>query len=177
MKLRITGTAEDRAQLIQALRNEGYQFQDPEKEYTAGDLRERTVYIDIQSEHQKVCSNLQDWQVLEYCNNFATKAGVARNFGVTFEEAEEILDRLAASGALLKWVVDKRYEYLDARYSRFVQRKCGNCDHRTGWGDCALNEHEGYCKVGDTCSKFEPSRWAFYDIINEKNYSAIKEEH
>lgn len=31
MKVRITGTAEDRAQLIQALRNEGYQFQDPEK--------------------------------------------------------------------------------------------------------------------------------------------------
>lgn len=176
MKVRITGTLEDREGIIMALKAAGYDFVVPSRLYDSEDMRYKTCYLDIPSKDQQIGSNLQDWQVIEYCNNFRSKNDVARNFNIQFEAAEEILDRLAETGALLKWVDDKKYVYLDARWAQFVKPICGNCDHRTGWGDCTLKTDGVYCRVNDSCDKFAPSRWGFFDAINEKNYAKLKGE-
>lgn len=176
MKIRITGTAEERSEVIELLKSH-FDIGEISKEYDSrDDVRFKSVYVDIFSEDRKVTNNLQPFQVIEYCNNFRSKADVKRNFNLSFEAAEEILERLVVSGDLLKWVSDKKYVYLDSRYSRFIKARCGNCDHRGSFGCCNLSDNDDYMKVDHCCEKFEPSMYAFYDVITEANFRIINKE-
>ena len=172
MKIRITGTDAERAQVMDLLKS--LPITEVSKLYPADDLREMSVYLTVTGQNQG--GPLEDWRVIEFCNSTRSKADVMRFFNISFESAEEILTRLADSGALLRWVYDKKYVYLDARWAKFVKPKCGDCEHRDGWGDCTFTH--AYAKVNEKCSKFEPALSAFWGIKTPENYAKLLEgEH
>lgn len=169
MKIRITGTEKERAAILDLL--QGLPIKDVSKLYAADDLREKTIYVTIEGVNQG--GPLEDWRIIEYCNNLRSKADVMRNFNISFEQAEEILTRLADSGALLRWVYDKKYIYLDARWLKFVKPLCKNCEHRGAMGYCHFTNE--YAKVGDSCDKFTADYGAFWEICTPDNYAKLLE--
>lgn len=172
MKIRITGTDAERAHAMELLKS--LPITDVSKLYPADDMREMSVYLTITGEHQT--GPLEDWRIIEYCNGMRSKADIMRFFNISFESAEEILNRLTDSGALLRWVYDKKYIYLDARWAKFVKPKCKDCEHRNLWGECYITNE--YAKVDDSCKKFEPAKSAFWGIITPENYTKLLEgEH
>lgn len=169
MKIRITGTDAERAHVMELLKS--LPITEVSKLYPADDLREMSVYLTIPGQNQK--GPLEDWRIIEYCNKFRSKADVMRNFSINFEQAEEVLTRLTDSGALLRWVYDKKYIYLDARWLKFVKPLCKHCEHRGAFGICSQTDE--YAKVGDSCDKFTADFSAFYDICTSENYTKLLE--
>ena len=169
MKIRITGTDAERSHVMKLLMT--LPITEVSKEYNAEDMREKTVYVTIRGINQG--GPLEDWRIIEYCNNIRSKADVMRNFSITFEQAEEALTRLTDSGALLRWVYDKKYIYLDARWLKFIKPQCKYCEHRGGFGICSQTDE--YAKVGDSCDKFAADYSAFWEIITPENYSKLLE--
>ena len=181
MKMRITGTEEDIKALIGVLDKE-YCIKSSELYEDKDDLRFNVAYIDVFTKDRAIKSTIQDYQVLEYCNKFRSKNEVKNYFNISFEGAAEILDRLAGEGVLFKYLDDKKYLYVDARYLPFVKKRCGNCEHRSfSWGECYkgvepadLKKRESgsvYIPVDHApCDKYDYSATALHEVIKKEIY-------
>lgn len=88
------------------------------------------LYAKIPEPNQTIIINLQEGQVIQYCRTWRSKADVARYFSIEWDVAEEILDRMAAAGSLVRDLDSSgsnrhhKYVYLDAT------KKDGN---KFGW--------------------------------------------
>lgn len=185
MKMRVTGAPEDIKALIGVLDRE-FNTKISEIYNDESDLRFNVVYIDVFTKDRTVNSTIQDYQVIEYCNKFRSKNEVRNYFDISFEAAAEILDRLADEGALFKYLDDKKYIYVDARYLPFVKKRCGNCEHRSfAWGECYkgvkpddLPRRESgsvYIPVNHApCDKYDYSASALYEVIKKEIYQKFK---
>ncbi len=185
MKMRVTGTPEDLKALIGVLDRE-FNIKSSELYEDESDLRFNVVYIDVFTKDREIKSTIQDFQVLEYCNRFRSKNEVKNYFDISFEAAAEILDRLAGEGALFKYLDDKKYIYVDARYLPFVSKRCGNCDHRSyAWGECYagvkpddLPRRESgsvYIPVNHApCDKYAYSMGGVSEVIKKEIYKKFK---
>lgn len=181
MKIRAAGMVSDLDRLVATLKA-SYEVVSVSKQYDDEDLRYKRIYIDVATEDCTVRSTLQDYQVIDYCNTWRTKSDVMHQFAISFEAAEEVLNRLEFSGALYRTLLDKKYAFIDARYIPMVEKKCGNCDHRGGFGQCCkavdLEDTDGdYCPVDHlACNKFEPSYYAIFEVATPGNYMKMREE-
>lgn len=183
IRIRITAD-EDEIKVFALLLKKYYKVvNEPVLYDTTIDIRKKTSYFDVAAEDTDVKVSLQEYQIIDYCNKWRSKNDVKHEFGVSFEAAAEILDRLAESGALYKLVTNKKYEYVDARYLQFVVRECGNCEHRGAWGDCYkgvkpedLGEAVEYIPVHHAaCEKFKPSYFGVLEVLTKENYDNINE--
>lgn len=132
-----------------------------EKEYPARTQGEILLYIRVQEPNQIIFGNLQDHQVISFCRTWRSKNEVSKYFAVTFEQAEEILERLYSSGDLARQLNDEgarkhhHYEYMDASLCHY----CRDCKYSY------YDEGEPLCKkswgyrdrdVLRDCSDFKP---------------------
>lgn len=78
------------------------------------------IYAKIPEPNQTIIINLQEEQIIKYCRAWRSKADVARYFSIEWGAAEEILERMAAAGSLVKDLDESggrrhsHYVYLDA---------------------------------------------------------------
>lgn len=181
MKVRATGSQEDIDVLVNLLGGV-FKIIEVSKPFDdRDDFRNKRVYIDLMSKDREVASTLQDYQVIEFCSKWRTKADVMHQFRIPFEAAEEILERLINSGALVKYVEDKHYAYTDSRWLQFVEKRCGTCDNRSlAWGECYAGvkpddiADTNYIPVGHpACSKYLPSQYAIHDVMTKENYDLL----
>ena len=87
---------------------------------------DQKMYVTLMEPLQKDARlNLQDWNIIEYCQTWRSTPEIKKYFGLEYEAVREICDRLYCSGALSRRVRDKAYEYLD----RGLLHKCSTCSH------------------------------------------------
>lgn len=113
-------------------------------------------YFEIPSALQKIAVNIQEHQILEFCQTWHSKSDVMHFFSITYDQAEEILERMYHSGDLFRELMgsskrDRRYEY---KAAKTIERNCRNCRHcEKDWCDY----HEKYIKLGMIdCRAFSP---------------------
>lgn len=101
---------------------------------------------------------IQDHQIVEYCRTWRSKAMVARYFGVGFEAAEEILNRLTESGTLARTLDDSgrkreyRYMFIDSK----KVEKCATCAYCFGTVDfCGAEDDWGTSPHSDVCTSWK----------------------
>lgn len=83
------------------------------------------IYYRIPDELQKSAKlGLQEWMVLDYCQNVRGTSEIMRFFDLEYAEAREMLDRMHSSGILVRELFDRSYRYLDARKAVFCQDCC-----------------------------------------------------
>ena len=108
VQIRITGRPERVREVAAKLEEIGAcRFSD--KEYERGS--EISIYCEI-LDNDQTCP-LQECHVIEYCSDWRSKADVMRHFGITFDQAAEILERLTVRGDLECLLMDRKYIYRD----------------------------------------------------------------
>lgn len=166
MKIRIIGDDQERGEVIELLRSK-YKLNSVSQEYDSrDDERYKMVYVEILHKSQEIIGCLQDYQVIEYCNRPRSKIEVSRNFKMSFEAAEEILNRLSESGALIKFLNDKKYVFIDEKLVKEVSSKCGNCEHLGPLDRCIIKNDDirvQWCQEG--CEQFKPSLHAIFEMV------------
>lgn len=100
-----------------------------EKEYPARTKGEVLLYLRVQEPNQIIFGNLQDHQVISFCRTWRSKTDVSNYFGVKWDAAGEILERLYESGDLARYLNEEgarkhhHYEYMDAK----LCHRCRDC--------------------------------------------------
>ena len=135
-----------------------------EKEYPARTEGEVLLYLRVQEPNQIIFGNLQDHQVIRYCRTWRSKTDVSNYFGVKWDAAGEILERLYESGDLARYLNDEgarkhhHYEYMDAS----LCHRCRDCSHSyIDSGETFCRKGVMYCRFIDpdelrSCPDFKP---------------------
>lgn len=134
-EIRVIGPADEVPEILQIIRDNipNIIYEREYEPYEHGIIR---VSFTVEEKLQMaVKGNLQDWAILEYCEQTRKTGDVMRYFSLTHDVAREMLDRLVNSGDLVRGLSDKTYFYLSRKEAVF----CRDCDH---W-----NEDEGVCLV------------------------------
>lgn len=147
MKVRIIGPKDEVAELISSLR-EKYEISKADGPKASSEVDGWELwYLEMPSAIQKIVGNLQEWQILQYCSDWRSKANVMHFFDISWGAAEEILERMYASGSLIRDVEDSgsrrsgKYVYRDAvagcgdcESCKYWARKRGTKDWQCAWG-------------------------------------------
>ena len=148
-EIRISGEPDEVNKIAAKIRELGLAVLS-EKEYPARTKGEILLYFRVQEPNQIICGNLQDHQVISFCKTWRSKNEVSKYFAVTFEQAEEILERLYNSGDLARYLNEEgarkhhHYEYMDAS----LCHRCRDCKFSY------IDSGETFCKRGSMYMRY-----------------------
>lgn len=124
-KLKLTGDKEEIGRILEDIKPLLPEIMTRDDYETEGS-KEYTIYLVLKEPLQKDAEwNLQDWMIIEYCQQWRTTPQIKKYFNMTYDQTREICDRLFSSGALCRRLNDKVYEYRD----RGTVHRCMDCQY------------------------------------------------